>query len=119
MNFLALQNSIDDYQQRIYIKFGVLLGKSDSQIQEDLAKALDRRAYPFRTVQQWIKEINEGRTNIEEAQGDTHHVHPEDEQQIVKEALRDHRGWSLHEFILATGILKSSFHVIMKENLGS
>ncbi len=40
-----LKNSINDFEQRVYIKFGVLKGQSAGLVHSELQKLLDTRAY--------------------------------------------------------------------------
>jgi Mos1 transposase-like protein len=61
MNSENLKNSISDFEQRVFIKFGILQKKQASKIQIDLRKILGKSAYSKRTVRYWVQKINEGR----------------------------------------------------------
>jgi hypothetical protein len=60
-----LKSSVNDYEQRVFIKISVLMELSASYIHDKLEKALGRSALPLRTVQYWAKEFREGRMEAE------------------------------------------------------
>ena len=119
MNRRELQNSIEEFDQRVFIKFGVLLGHNATAIHKDLRKSLDHRAFTKRNVQKWVKQIKEGRTDIEEGRGGAHRIHHESEArvEIVKKYLDDNRGWSLSMLAEKTGIPKTTLYEIMTVKL--
>jgi hypothetical protein len=120
MDRIALANSISDYEQRCFIKIGVLLNKSAKDIHSLLRKALQGRSYPLRSVQRWVADINSGRTSVEEARGGAHYVCPETDERVaaVNELLRDSKGWSVRELAHRLQIPKTAIHDILTSNLG-
>lgn len=115
----VLQNSINDYEQRTFIKFGVLLGYSAADILRLLKTALGPRSYKQRTVYDWVRNIKEGRTDVSEARGGPHRTHSKRKERVeeIKEKLAEHRGWSLRELAHETGIPRSIVGEIIKKNL--
>lgn len=117
MNRIALQNSINDYDQKVFIKFCVLLNKSAKEIQDLLSNALNKTAYPYSSVTRWVRSFKSGRIDIEEARGGAHNIHLEINQRVdkIKGCLDESRNWSVRELALRTEIPKSAIYVIFKE----
>lgn len=120
MSKIELKNSVSDLEQRVFIKFGVLLNRTAKEIAKDLKKALGKKAYSYSSVHRWAMEISEGRNDTEETRGGAHHIHPEAEKRIedVKEKLRDRRGWSMRELARQLQIPSASPHRILTKVLG-
>ena len=74
MNRQALENSMTDIDQRNYIKIGVSQGKSASAIKKELNRVLGRRAYKLRTIKDWVKKFNEGRSVSGKCRGGPHRI---------------------------------------------
>ena len=98
--------SISYIDQLTYIMFAFQMGKSGKDIERELKQVLGRAALPYTTITRWMRAFQDGRTDVEEARGGAHNVHPEADERIelVKEKLRDNRGWSLTELSLETNI---------------
>ena len=64
MNPVKLQMSIDDYDQRVFIKFCILLNKSTRETYDLLSSALGNTAYPYPTVARWVQSFKSGRIDI-------------------------------------------------------
>lgn len=120
MNPEIFKQSISDIDQRIYIKFAFQLGKSGKAIERELKQVLGRAALPYSTITRWMRAFQDGRTDVEEARGGAHHVHPDADERIelVKEKLRDNRSWSLTELSLETSIPYSTVRDIIEAKLG-
>lgn len=115
-----LQNSIDEYQQRIFIKFGVLLGWSAIEIDRNLRKALNKQAYPSSSIRRWFGQIKNGRIDVKEARGGNRNNDAEKENQVekIKELLSETRNWSLRTIEHITGIPHETVRKILKDKLG-
>ena len=60
MDPIQLQKSITDYDQRIFIKFCVLLNKSTRESHDLLSTVLGKAAYPYSTVARWVQSFKSG-----------------------------------------------------------
>ena len=117
MNRITLQNSISNYDQKVFIKFCVLLNKPAREIQDLLSAALGRRVYPYSSVTRWVRGFRDGLIEIKEARGGAHNIHLETKERVdkIKEYLDERRGWSERELALKVKVPKSTIYVIFKE----
>jgi len=115
----ALQNSISDYEQRIFMKFGVLLGWSAADIHKNLKIALDKRVLPESTTKRWVKQIKEGRIDVTEDRGGDRSNYQEHENQVkkIKELLEESREWSVRSIESTTGINRETARIILTKTL--
>ena len=120
MNRQELQNSTTDYDQRVLVKFGVLLNWSARDTHNMLRKALDGSQHSYESVRRLTKSIKEGRVDIKDIRGGAHHIHPESDERVnqIKDELSQHRGWSVRHIAEKLGIPKTTVHEILTEKLG-
>lgn len=50
----SLKDSITDIEQRVFIKFGVILGHSSGIIHKELVKTIGVKAYKYNTVKNMV-----------------------------------------------------------------
>lgn len=114
-----LIQSITDIDQRIFIKFLVILGWSGNLIADTLVKALGKRALARRTVQNWCSRFNSGDTDVGERRGGSRadsEIHHE-RLLKVKEAMDQTRHWSLRTLSNKLSIPLKTVHRIVKDEL--
>ena len=66
MDVVKLKQSFTRYDVRTVIKFLLLLEKTPIEIHNNLLSALGDNSPTITTVRRWVKEIQEGRTNVED-----------------------------------------------------
>ena len=59
MNRLDLQSSISYYEQRVFMKFGVLLNWSAADVHHQLSKALGKHACSLSSIRRWVGLISD------------------------------------------------------------
>ena len=120
MDRLALRNSIDDYQQRVFIKFGVLLGWSAANVHKQLSTALTSNAYSVRTVRRWVEDIKNGKIDIGERRGGDRSDSSLEATRLekIQELLRERRDWSVRTIEATTDIPRETVRNILRNKLG-
>ena len=58
------------YDVRVVIRFSSLLGKSPVEIHADLCKVVGENAPSNQTVRKWVREVESGRSVIEDEERD-------------------------------------------------
>jgi hypothetical protein len=91
-----LINSVSDIEQRSFIKIGLLLDLPGTSTHKQLAKALGTRALPLRTVNHWLHQFREGRTQIEDQKRGRSDVTVITDQFIeqIRDKVQDGKSWS-------------------------
>lgn len=112
-------NSISDFEQRIFIKFAVLLGWSGGVILDYLKKAIGKRAFARRTVYSWIKKINDGETDLSEHRGGDRSDHELRNERVlmIRDAMDESRHWSVRSLALHLEIPAATVERIVKNEL--
>lgn len=106
-------------EQRALIKICVLLGKSSSQINEELKQSCGESALPRSSVFDWARQFKEGRTSIEDRPRsgrpteatDEHHV------QLVEAEIKDDPRQTCEQIAYTLGISNPIVQRILTEHL--
>ena len=119
MDFQYLISSIDDQQQRDFIKFGLLLGKNASQIRRELHQAIGSRAYSVRTVQEWIQRFKDGRTETKDMPRSGHptNVRTEERKRKLEKELDEDDSQSQRELASKLECSQKSVRRMIKQDL--
>ena len=117
INIQDLRNSVTDFEQRIFIKFGVLLEKNAAVIERNLKEAIVESAYKYRTVANWVQKYSMGRVDTNDHKGSARNIHPESEEGInlIREKLFHNKGYSVRQLALETGIPATCVYEIFTE----
>lgn len=115
----AIINSVTEIEQRIFVKFGILLGWSGGVIEKNLKKAIGRKAFSERTIYNWMKKINDGRFDMNEQRGgDTSDYALRIERvDQVRDAMEESRHWSVRSLSLHLNIPIATVHSILTTEL--
>lgn len=118
-SFQKLKDSISDKEQRVYIKFGVILGHSYWIIHKELVESVGNRAYSLNTVKNLVSKFNKGQNCVEDSRGgDTSDVSKKEKvMDEIKELLTQTRTWSCRELSLRVDSTKSTVHRYLTEDL--
>lgn len=112
-------NSISDFEQRIFIKFAILLGWSGGITRKNLQKAVGGKALAESTIYSWIKKINDGRTDVSEARGgDTSDQNLRlKRREEIQQAMDDSRHWSMRSLSQHLDIPLATLRSIVVDDL--
>ena len=118
MDLKIFKNSTSDIEQRVFIKFGLLLENSAARIERDRKKALGRSAYRYYTVENLVDKYNSGRTGPNEHRGGADNIRLESKDRIeqIKDKLREYKGWTAGQLSLEIWIPLIRFYLILTEN---
>jgi hypothetical protein len=112
--------SVSDYEQRSFIKICILLDKTPTFIHDQLSKALPNRALSLRMVQTWVKDIKEGRVNVEDAPrlGRPITARTDEKLEQLKSLFADSNAWSHRELAYRLDTSRGNMQRMLKEDLG-
>lgn len=120
MNSLQkLKDSISDKEQRIFIKFGVILGHSSGIIHKKLVESVGNSAYKLNTVKHLVTKFKSGYNVVEDSRGgDTSDVSKKEKIiDEIKKLLAQTRAWSCRELSLRVNSTKSTVHCYLTQDL--
>ena len=97
-----LKNTISTKEQRIFIKFCVILGHSSGVIHKELVKSVGNNAYKLNTVKKLVCKFNKGQNCVEDTRGGDTSDSSKKENIIdeLKELMNQTRTWTCLELSL-------------------
>jgi [histone H3]-lysine36 N-dimethyltransferase SETMAR len=114
-----LKNSITDIEQRVFIKFGVILGQSSGIIHQGLVNSVGPRAYKLNTVKNLVTKLKRGENCVEDNRGgDT--SNPLKKEKVIgelKKFLDQTRAWTCRELSLRLNSSKDTVNRYLTEEL--
>jgi [histone H3]-lysine36 N-dimethyltransferase SETMAR len=115
-----LIDSINECEQRIFIKFATLLGWSVSVTHKNLTSSIgNNRAYSKTTVKEWMRKFKQGIPSVEEQRGGDRNDRDLRNERIIRisREMNESRHWSLRSLANKLSIPKSVVQRIVKNDL--
>ena len=114
-----LKNSISAKEQRIFIKFCVILGHSSGVIHKELVKSVGNNAYKLNTVRNLVCKFNKGQNCVEDARGGDTSDSSKKERIIneIKELMDQTRAWTCRELSWRVNSYESTVYRYLTQDL--
>lgn len=115
-----IASTFSRYDIRVIIKFSTLLGKSALEIHKNLCEVLRNDAPCIKTVRKWVREVEDGRTDVADRGHDGRPavVLCEETIEKVKAAVEEDKRRTCTELSEIVGVSKSTVHRILTDELG-
>lgn len=120
MNSLQdLKDSISDKEQRVFIKFGVILGHSSGIIHKELVEAVGNRAYKLNTVKNLVTKCKNAHNPVEDSRGGDTSDCSKKQRVIdqIKDLLAQTRTWTCLELSNRVDASKATVHKYLTQDL--